>query len=49
MVFKLVESAQGHPAQARAELTTNATAWRTHFGTDHPRTRAAEQALAALA
>ncbi|AUG75471.1 hypothetical protein CFP65_0508 [Kitasatospora sp. MMS16-BH015] len=43
-----VLAAQGHRAEARAELTTNAAAWRTHFGTDHPLTAGAEQALGAL-
>ncbi|MFD0526315.1 tetratricopeptide repeat protein [Kitasatospora arboriphila] len=41
-------AAQQRHAEARDQLTRCATAWRDHFGADHPRTRAAEAALAAL-
>ncbi|MEV6205864.1 tetratricopeptide repeat protein [Kitasatospora sp. NPDC051914] len=41
-------AAQHRHAEARDHLTRCTTAWREHFGPEHPRTLAAETALAAL-
>ncbi|MFE3878736.1 tetratricopeptide repeat protein [Kitasatospora sp. NPDC059146] len=43
-----VLAAQGRLPEAREALRTNAAAWQEHFGEGHPKTRAAQQALAEL-
>ncbi|MEU4113835.1 tetratricopeptide repeat protein [Kitasatospora sp. NPDC028055] len=43
-----VLAAQGRLPEAREVLRANAAAWLEHFGAGHPKTRAAQQALAEL-